>query len=412
MKKAKGNPNIHKTRVPKDAQVVEFRPVDFINLGLTYGKPHPNWERFVKMYPRMQAHENDAVYALPDRLINAIVKQVPAFFSTEELRFERDLAQLAGAGFFLKSPFGYPGLPRPTLSPEETERCRKLDERHVAAAASIRNLLDEGMRESGATAADIAEHRKSQLAEKSNVEIRQRGYVGWLVTDPIFRHHRDGFRNKWESVIRNIGGFPSLPMSLMGENPQPPDPEYQDFYNDYKALCITWGLDGFATWDLPQPMRPGLGDPSLYHLPSIQAGGVIAFIPWYLLRDKDIKLDELVRRIRLAKGPEHLKDWLDHKPKGWGHDRLGVMLDIYIYIELCLKSRYEERLKRNLERLDRAVGYFLLGSPSKDAGVEQESENVRKIRQAMNRRLRICAASTAENVPQIDQEPVAETPEK
>ncbi len=88
-------------------------PEAFAELTLSYGKPHPNWLTFAETYKGSPALHSDVVYALPDRLISAIVKQIPDFFSEEEQHFERDLARLAGAGFFLKRPFGYPRLPLP-----------------------------------------------------------------------------------------------------------------------------------------------------------------------------------------------------------------------------------------------------------------------------------------------------------
>jgi hypothetical protein len=252
-------------------------------------------------------------------------------------------------------------------------------------------MLEDEMRSSGSTEKDIQRYREGEHDEKSSLEIRQRAYTGWLVTNPDFFQDRDAFRMAWESTVQQLGGFPQLPLSLMGEKPVQPSEEYRDFYSNYKKLCVTWGLNGFATWNLPRAMRPELGGPSLYYLPAIGEAGVTTFVPWYLLRDKDIQLDELVDRIRMLKGPEHLKDWLDHKPKDWGYPRFAQMLEIYIYVELCLKSRYAERLKRNVERLDRALGYYLSPGPDKEAGTESEAETIRKIRQAMNRRLKSCS---------------------
>jgi len=119
------------------------------------------------------------------------------------------------------------------------------------------------MRRSGHTQEEIQSFRKGEYEEKGNIEIRQRAYTGWLVTNPEFRQDCDVFWMRWKSTIQGLGGFPRPPMSLMGEKPPQPREEYRDFYSDYENLCMTWGLDGFATWDLPRPMRPELGSPSL-----------------------------------------------------------------------------------------------------------------------------------------------------
>ena len=378
------------TGVPGDAQVATLYPDGSGDLTLSYGKLHTNWLTFAKTYMGSHALESDAVYALPDLLISAIVKQIPDFFSEEEQHFERDLAPFRSR-VFLKRPFAYPRLPDAILSGQEASRKNKFDQRQVASAQKLRTMLEDEMRSSGRTEAEIRRYRAAQYAEQGNVEIRQRGYASWLVINGEFRRDRDAFRTRWESTIKELGGFPTFPQSLMGEKPSPPRAKYREFYDDYKNLCVTWGLDGFATWDLPKPMRPELGRPSLHYLPAVGEAGITLFVPWYLLRDKDIRLDELAERSRTLKGPEHLKDWLDHKPTGWGYDRYAVMLEINIYIELCVKSRYAGRLKRNVERLDRALGYFLCSGPDKELGAEQEAETIRKIRQAMNRWLKVCA---------------------
>jgi len=379
------------TRIPKDAPVAKLCPDAFAELTFSDGKPHPNWLRFAAIYKGHPAVDRGVVYALPDLFIDAIVKRIPDFFSEEEQHFERDLARLAGAGFFLKRPFAYPRLPRPILAEQEAVRWNEFNEWQAGSHQRIRKMLDDAMRTSGLTDEEIRGCHVGELDEKGNIEIRQRGYAGWLVTNPEFRQDRDDFRRKWDTTIETLGCFPQLPLSLMGEKPSPPREEYREFYSDYKNLCVTWGLEGFATWDLPSPMRPELTSPSLYYLPAIREAGVTTFVPWYLLRDKDIQLGELAERIRMLKGPDHLKDWLDHNPKDWGYDRFAVMLEIYIHVELCLRSRYVERLKRNVERLDRALGYFLYPGLDKDVGAEQEAETIRKIRQAMNRRLKLCA---------------------
>ena len=380
------------SRIPKDAPVATLCPDAFAELTLSYGEPHPNWLKIAETYEGHPAVDSDVVYALPDLLINAIVKQMPAFFSEVELHFERDLARLAGAGFFLKRPFGYPRLARPTLAEQEAARWNELNERHASSDRRIRKMLDDEMRKGGFTEEDISGCRMAEIEEEGNIEIRQRGYAGWLVTNAEFRKDRDAFRKAWQPIIETLGGFPLLPLSLMGEEPSPTHKEYRDFYDDYTNFCVKWGLEGFATWDLPSPMRPELTSPSLYYLPAISEAGITTFVPWYLLRDKDIQLDELAERIRMLKGPDHLKDWLDHKPRGWGYSRFAVMLEIFIHIELCLKSRYPDRIKRNIDRLDHALGYFQCSSPNKDAGARQEAETIRKIRQTMNRRLKLCEA--------------------
>ncbi|MCY2990947.1 MAG: hypothetical protein NTY19_24190 [Planctomycetota bacterium] len=255
-------------------------------------------------------------------------------------------------------------------------------------AANIRELLNDEMRRSGRSEKNIRRYWEDERERNRKVESRRWGYAGWLVTDTTFRSECDSFRNEWGQEVEKMRGFPTVPMSLMGERPEPPPPESREFYAAYRFFCSRWGLEALATWDLPIPLRPQLGSPSVYHLPSLGESGLLLLVPWYLLRDKDIRLDELAEHVRIMHAPEHLRDWLDGNPKAWGYERFAKMLDLYIYRELCLKPRYETRLKGNTERLDNAFGYFLCDDPDEPDRPPKEMETVRKIRLEMQRRLR------------------------
>lgn len=351
--------------------------------------PDPWWGEFIERLEPNPDLEREAIYALPEQLIDAIVDEIPEFFSEEEERFERDFARRAGAGFFLQRQFSYPRLACPVSDAAMAAELADLEERNDVTAANIRELLDDGMRQSGRTENSIRCYSEDERERIRHVELRRWGYAGWLVTQPEFRVECERIWRDWGQVVEKLGGFPAPPMSLMGERPEPPPRKLREFYAAYRFFCNRWGLASLTTWDLPIPLRPQLGSPSLYYLPALQESGLLVHVPWYLLRDKDIRLHELAEHVRTGQTPEHLRDWLDGKPKAWGYERFAKMLDLYIFLELCLKPRYEARLRGNVERLDYAIASFLCKQSELPDSPLQEAETVRKIRQEMQRRLRI-----------------------
>ncbi len=215
------------------------------------------------------------------------------------------------------------------------------------------------MRKSGKSDKEIQACWDAKARMQERVEARKLGYAGWLVTHPDFHLARNRFRQQWQSNINKLGAFPALPRSFFGE--QPPELQQRDHPFDmaYTSLYQDWGLHSLATWELPIPMRPEMAEPSFYHLPAVSSAGITFFVPWYMLRDKNLKLRELAEHKLILMSQPHLEDWLTGKPKDWGHERFAVMLKLYIYIELCLEVRYSNRMKRKRGKLDYAFGRFV-----------------------------------------------------
>jgi hypothetical protein len=107
-------------------------------------------------------------------------------------------------------------------------------------------------------------------------------------------------------------------------------------------------------------MRPQWTEASGYYLPQISGkAGLVVFVPWYLLRHKDLKIADIVSRKLAIQSPPEIREWMEREPKNWGTRRYAMILRIYIYLELALNRRYAERVKGNQERLDYAFERFL-----------------------------------------------------
>lgn len=356
---------------------------------LPIAEPSLRWIQFAEAHRGHPALSEETIYALPTPLINAIDREIPGFFSVDE-QFERDLARLSGAGFFLRQPIAYE--PMPAAEPDEyvTNQDRELRQRHLDADAEIRGLLSDGMRSNGQSETDVEQYWNTERQMHEWIDARKSGYAGWLVTHANFQKARRQFRLEWESRIRELGGFPTMPMSFTGAAPSSPPEKHREFWEDCQEFYREWALQGLATWELPIPMRPETIGPSLYYSPQIEEAGISLFLPWYLLRDKDLKLREVVEHRLKLMPPLQLREWLEERSENWGYERFAIMLKLYIYIELCLKKRHANRIKKKIGKLDVAFGSFLRGDSAVGDVDLAAADSVKKIRLEMQRRLKAC----------------------
>jgi hypothetical protein len=132
----------------------------------------------------------------------------------------------------------------------------------------------------------------------------------------------------------------------------------------------------------------------MYDLRTMESAGILVFVPWYLLRKKDVSLGEIAKHERITRQPEELTEWLDGKPeKNFGPDRFAELLEVYVYLELCLKARYGNRLEGKINKIESALGRFLCDDQSDEDAVVNKAESVSKIRRVMEKRLNADAAS-------------------
>lgn len=345
-------------------------------------EPDPAWIEFAKAHRGHPSLKGDSIYAIPPQLLEAIRKMAPKFLNPEETQFERDLADAAGVGFFLKRRIQYELLETGKPQPKASE----WDERLSTVSTGMKGMLVEQMRENGASVAEIEGYWKLERQMRTRLKERQAGYAGWLVTEPAFRQDCMLVRRHLRRRLQRLGGFPCFPMSFFAESPGYLAKRDRPFYAAYMRFYRDWSLHTMATWKLPVPMRPEMGDPSFYDLRRVHEAGMTLFLPWYLSREKDLKVREVCEQKAILMRPSHLAGWLE-RTKHFGHDRYAVMLNLYVYLELALKARYGDRIRGNTQALDYALGHFLVAcSLGGDVDLSSE-ESIRKIRQEMQRRL-------------------------
>ena len=349
----------------------------------------PDWKLFVEEFKDEHPELiESAIYALPQRLIDTIQDRIPGFFSEQEATFERNLARLGGAGFFMGEPFYHPLLATRELDPREIESLKTTTEAWKRTVHEIEEMLDSGMREEGRNAEQIKRIHDEKKRYQAHLQERQSSYLGWLITNPCFQSERDAFFDALRK--RGLGGprLPDIPISFFGEAPSI-QPEYRALYDDMLRFFCRWCIRSFSTWDLPIPIAPQMTAPTLHYLPSVDEAGMLLFDPWYLLRDRDFNLYELLEHELLSKDRSHLEPWLRAKSTKWGHTRYARMFQLYVYLELALKKRYPDRIRGNTECLDLALSDFLrkrFRVDGDDASID--GETVKKIRLEMYKRLR------------------------
>lgn len=350
------------------------------------------WDELTSRHGDLPALDEKTIYALPIGLIEAIQDSSKkgkrkGFFTPREMQFERDLTRLGGNGFFLRRGFCYPLFPlKSQVAP--TNQDVKIRRRHKASEARIRELMTDEMTRAGRQSAESDDYFAKQAAVEALVHERQKAYAGWLVSDPAFHVTVGQFRERWQSRIERDHDFPSLPKSFT-RGSIPVAKKDRPFFCDYSMLYRCWSLDRLETWELPVPMIPDLLSQSLYNLTDMNEAGVVLSIPWYLLRDKKLTLNELAAAKRVYQSPNHLDEWLDGRPKNWGFKRFGMMLDLFICLRLALHSRYSDRMDSNFEMLDHAFATYFLVHSGKRGDPSQTADSVRKIRQQLYRRLEL-----------------------
>jgi hypothetical protein len=349
-------------------ELLTATPLESTMAGGKTKNPEPRrvWEKFARRQRNHPLLAVDPLYALTDKLIDILTAEVPGLFSERDLAFERDLARTVSGGFYYQRPF-------------QCLLCADLPAGPQAdRARQIETLLAQSLKDEGLNPLQIQRLSELEQEQKEHYNSRAAAYAGWLIAHPQFRQERDSLRQQEGARVASLGGFPSLPRSFLFQKVElkHTTPEDISFFNFYDR----WGLSSFLTWELPLPLEPELAGLTTYDPLTIRSAGVNLFLPWYLLRDRSIRLQDLIDSLKKLDTPKHLKGWLESstKQEGLGYTRWWNLLVLYRYRNLALASRYPDQLHGNTERLDRAFASFL----------EVDPTSIKKLRLDMHKRLR------------------------
>lgn len=342
------------------------------------------WNNLVANHGERPGTDQDAVYCLPEGLIRAIETNVPNLWAAEDVAFEVDLARLGGTGFFHRRQVGAAFVPGAAPAPITGARALKLTERNQKSAHLINKLIAKDMRGKGYTELEIQARFNLRTPLELTLLERKQAYVGWLVASKGFRREIGTLRDRWSHWIERDGYFPEFPIATFGRGPSVPK-RIRPLYGDFMILYQRWGLETLLTWDIPVPLDPQLGI-NLYESIMSPAAGMVLFVPWYLMRDKDIRLSDVAAGKRTSAVDGDLEQWISGVPKNWGRKRYRQMLALFVYQELALRRRYGTRLKRVQGRLDSAFARFF-GEAQIGKGGELTSDTVKRTQTQLRRRL-------------------------
>lgn len=310
----------------------------------------------------------------PD-LIDILKDRLPQFLSTEDERFERDLAETASFGFFHQQAMG---MTSEELRP--TAKSKAVNERIKKAKDDVLKMEHEVLIARGFKPFELEEHFEATVESRQVIEDRKRAYVGWLILNDEYWHDLKTLQSKWGEYLFHVQRFPMSPRWHRDAIARPIgyDP---NFLNDCTSFYLKWGLDCLYTWDWPDPMEPNFNIPSAEFIkddPEISEAGVQLFIPWYLLRGDKLNMQQVVRAATINRFGDHLQGWLygdSTSKQQLGDIRYRHIEFIYHYYLLIFRRRYPEKCKGNKERLDEVLASQL----------KCNAETVRKLRQELER---------------------------
>lgn len=304
------------------------------------------WKEFSRRHRSFPCIKQHTLYALPGPLIDKIASMESTILSPTEVEFERDLAETTTGGFFHQRPFSCPFLPDP-YNPGKEQAIQTLDETYR-----------EEMKGGGASDVQAERQLQAEQRQREEAELRDLAYISWLMMNSEFLRERDRLLNSYKPQVATAGCFPVHRISIMGERPDSLSPVEEAFLPFYHR----WGLHTFLTWEVPVPMPPQVGGLVYHDTISLAGAGMLLFLPWHLLRDNRLSLQQLAQQLRRARHPTHLDDWFsrDARRKRLGYTRLKTQLILRWCLRLALASRYgESRLNGHIQQLDEALGFYL-----------------------------------------------------
>lgn len=331
----------------------------------------------IRRYPGLASKGDQAVYAVPTPLIDLIVRRLPGFFTELEENFERELSEKAGSGFFQGQPFWY--APVGTSAPSRAES--SLDVKVKRDNEKVLAMLEDEMRNNGVSSAQIEQDRLAAAREQEVITQWSWGYAGWLATNGEFRRQCRSMKALLGARLGEAG-LPRIPRTLHGQGTSVED--HIEFTKWWGPFYCSWGIEALTTWELPMPLRAELNAPCMYNLSSLSGAGVNLFIPWYLLRHRSFDINALAEQRQRQTMPKSLNDWLNSSDGSWGPSRYLTMLRLYVYWELAIGDRYNEKRRGKAAAFDRIFAEFF--SLRDSAAIEEDS--IKKIRLRLALRLR------------------------
>lgn len=364
-------------------------------------KPRSQWEKLAIEFPGHPHLERETLYALPLALIKALRRHAPKVLSPHASRFETRLRRLSATGFHRRLPLFSEVMDAHLLDTSEVEQ----------AAIADRHERDERRRDQQLTAWISMSWKSSGNFERaSNLQrtlgmdmaARLKGYAGWLVTHHEYR--RDLFRLQFafKGVLRRHGGTSSIAelLEISARSRSKSFAGAAAAGDRMKLLLDRWGLEPSTTLDIPEPTSGAFAVGEDFRARTIKPNGFGVFLPWHLLVDGWMSIQRLFELQKAVNDLRHLAEWLE-EPSEMGHRRYAQILELYVYRERVLASRYAEQLRGNVEGVDLAFAQYFYDSSNGTRSPERQLASVRKLRGILTKRMKACAGAVEKSRTQI-----------
>ncbi len=178
------------------------------------------------------------------------------------------------------------------------------------------------------------------LGKTDSLAVRLKGYVGWLVTEPVFLRDRDALASRWQTLPTDERPYPiarSVRLPVPPPETQPARQTVAEFQQDFDAFLDLWGLMTMLTWDLPEPQGPLLPASGTADSPAMPKHGLHLVLP---LHYPFAGTDDLLRQIRQQQVYLARDLGVDTSMAGLPHyEAYGQMLEVHL-LELAIRSRY------------------------------------------------------------------------
>lgn len=344
------------------------------------------WDTLAEEFPNDARLQRTVVYSLPVKLLDILQNHVPTLLTEDDQKFERRLRELAGTGFRHQLAFGCELLDPPNsgeISAELFGDVRVQLKREIQLR--MHDVLAPASNSESANLAGKRERLRNRFDE------RLQGFAGWLVTNPVFRGEVSFLEEQWDQWPRLVSNPPdrdildrALPSGMTGLELK----QMSELFAAARNFLDRWCLARMDTWDLPIPVPPVQLTNDPVPTNDLHSTGVSLFIPWSLLADRDLKVEEILEYHRSRQDLSHLDGWTcSGRINSWGVERHAKLLTVFVYLELAIKQRYPNRLRGNLRKLDAAFRVFWGPPPADDEALIAGAETARKIREELKRRL-------------------------
>jgi hypothetical protein len=313
-----------------------------------------NCARFLGQYEARRLDQDQAIYALPSVLLDAITKFLPNWWSPKELEFERELMKFCqkrnalgiAERTFLTNQFVRP-LPMPVISRELFDK--------LGWGTQMR------FEQLGVTL-ELANERLQPLYHQGQ------SYLGWLLTNPTFLEELADMRRQ------------RRPRSF---RPMPEDTAQDRF----PAFLDRWVLTGMTSWDLPIPEGPKVPALSTQTTVTRQQSPVAVELPITMPLPTRYPLRDMMGDVARQLTPHHLAEWrevVERKSEGQGTASFRRMFQVHFWLHYAIERRYPNRIAGHIEPLDKAFGAYL----------ELTVDAIKKVRQAITKRLNTAPVGT------------------